>query len=501
MGYQDMTQNAHGPMCVFLDNNPKKIKFCGMPRATFKSSVGTVARNLQQLCQNRNRTKAIFNEAAKNAQNFLRAIRQTAENNRVFRTFYSDLIPRDTKRVRWNDTELDFNREIVRPEPSISAHGITSTIVSQHWDDLTFDDIVSEEAAASEKVMQDATDRASKFRSLMVHPTESTLTLMFTRWGFADAYAKLLRDIGPFAGLMIRGAIENDEPIFPERLGWDVLSQIRTEIGEYMFSCLYMNNPRNTEVQDFNVNDLRFFSLVETSEGDVVILLTEDGREFRRYRLSQCEIYATVDLAPAEKITSDRNSVSVCAITPNGEALVLESWAKRCSPIDLMTHIFYLHRRFKPKKWGVENVAYQASFKYFIRDYAEREDLYLNVVPIAATGKKETRIRGLQPIAATHRLYVQPTQHILRNELADFPLGEHDDAADSLSMQLQLWENQMSPKRWDRYRKSEQLVLAEIDRQAQISDSRYLGDVPDLDDNQDYVPREEPVEEWFFPIS
>jgi hypothetical protein len=68
-------------------------------------------------------------------------------------------------------------------------------------------------------------------------------------------------------------------------------------------------------------------------------------------------------------------------------------------------------------------------------------------------------------------------------------------------MQLQLWENQMSPKRWDRYRKSEQLVLAEIDRQAQISDSRYLGDVPDLDDNQDYIPREEPVEEWFFPVS
>lgn len=515
-GFNAMTERAHGPMCVFLDaQQPKfdengvqigvfKIKGCGMPRATFKSSIGTIARPLQQLCQNRNRTKAIFNEAATNAQGFLRSQRQIAEGSKVFRTFWSDLIPRDYKKVRWNDSQLDFNREIIRPEPSISAHGITGTLVSQHWDDLVFDDIISEEAAKSEKVMNDATDRARKYRSLMVDPEDSTLSIMFTRWGFADTYSVLFRDIGADMVLLLRGAIENDEPIFPERLGWKTLAKIRREVGEYMFSCLYMNNPRNIEVQDFNVDDLRFFELRESGDETLVILFDGDGREFRRYNLDQLQIYGTVDLAAAEKTTSDRNAIAVCGICPTGESVVLESWAKRCTPIELMTQIFFLHRRFAPQKWGIEDTAYQKAFKYFVRDYADREDLYLNVVPVSIPrgggGKYKPHIRGLQPIAATHRLYIQAHQHILRNELADYPLSEHDDAADSLALQLQLWENQMSPQRWRRYKEIEAEVIADIEDQARLFKSEFLdGDVRDPDDNLDYRMTHGPVEEWSFP--
>lgn len=510
-GFNAMTERAHGPMCVFLDGKQRKadgqiakIKGCGMPRATFKSSIGTIARPLQQLCLNRNRTKAIFNEAATNAQGFLRSQRQIAEGSKIFRTFWSDLLPRDTKKVRWNDSQLDFNREIIRPEPSISAHGITGTLTSQHWDDLIFDDIISEEASKSEKVMNDTTDRARKYRSLMVDAEDSTLTIMFTRWGFADTYSVLFRDIGADMVLLLRGAIENDEPIFPERLGWNTLAKIRKEVGEYMFSCLYMNNPRNVKVQDFNVDDLRFFELREVGGDQMVVLFDGDGREFRRYYLHQLDIYGTVDLAPAETSSSDRNAVAVCGICPTGEAVVLESWAKRCTPIELMEHIFYLHRRFEPKKWGIEDTAYQKAFKYFVKDYADREDLYLNVVPVSIPrgggGKYKPHIRGLQPIAATHRLYVQAHQHILRNELADYPLGEHDDAADSLALQLQLWENQMSPQRWKRYREHEQAIIHEIESEQKF-DLALLGHgQQDQDDNFDLVQTEGPTDHWYFPV-
>lgn len=513
-----MTERAHGPMCVFLDAKQPKfdeaglqvgvfmIKGCGMPRATFKSSIGTISRPLQQLCQNRNRTKAIFNEAASNAQGFLRTQRQIAEGNKTFRTFWSDLIPRDTKKVRWNDSQLDFNREIVRPEPSISAHGITGTLTSQHWDDLFFDDIISEEAAKSEKVMNDATDRARKYRSLMVDPEQSTLSIMFTRWGFADTYSVLFRDIGSDMVLLLRGAIEEDEPIFPQRLGWKTLAKIRREVGEYMFSCLYMNNPRNVEVQDFNVDDLRFFELRETDGEQLVVLFDSDGREFRRYYLNQLTVYGTVDLAAAETSASDRNAIAVVGICPTGEAVVLESWAKRCTPIELMTHIFYLHRRFAPTKWGIEDTAYQKAYKYFVKDYADREDIYLNVVPVSVPrgggGKFKPHIRGLQPIAATHRLYILPTQHILRNELADYPLGEHDDAADALALQLQLWSNQMSPARWNRYREIEAEVIQDITAQAQLFNPAYLGgEIRDPGDDMDLRQRYSPTEDWVFPAA
>jgi hypothetical protein len=85
--------------------------------------------------------------------------------------------------------------------------------------------------------------------------------------------------------------------------------------------------------------------------------------------------------------------------------------------------------------------------------------MYLNVVPIKAIGKKELRIRGLQPIMATGRMYLDPKSMLLRQEMADFPLGEHDDVLDALSMQQQLWRGIMSPERWQKYKESEKRLF------------------------------------------
>ncbi len=485
MGFTDMTMRAHGPMCVFLDHNSKQIKAAAMPRATFKSSIGTVARNLQKLTQSPNRTRLLVNESGGNVEKFLGMIRETAERNEMFRALYSSLIPRDFRKVpAWNSERLFFNREVNKPEASITSIGILGTWTSQHYDDITFDDLISEDAARQDKTMRETFERAKKFRSLFVHPTDSTLTILFTHWAFNDVYQQLFRIINPkLLAKLIRGAVEDDGPIFPERLSLEVLADIRQEIGEYDFSCLYMNNPRNVDIQDFNVNDLRFFTI--SDDRTHVILFDGDGNEHKRYHISQLDITATVDLAAAESGKSDRNAVTVCGCTPGNEALVLESWASRCTPIKLMEKIFELHRLWSPRVWGIEDVAYQAAYKHFVAFFAEHEDLYLNVKPIKALKRKETRIRGLQPVAATHRLYLQAGQLILRNELADFPLGAHDDAADSLSMQLQVWQTQMSERRWKRQAEVEQQVLSEI-HSANLSLSGIHVDPDEVD--LDYRP-------------
>ena len=83
----------------------------------------------------------------------------------------------------------------------------------------------------------------------------------------------------------------------------------------------------------------------------------------------------------------------------------------------------------------------------------------MHVQDIPAKGKKEHRIRGLQPVAATGHLYILPTQHILRGELSEFPLGQHDDVLDALAMQLHLWRGLLSPERMERYKRSEDRLL------------------------------------------
>jgi hypothetical protein len=98
----------------------------------------------------------------------------------------------------------------------------------------------------------------------------------------------------------------------------------------------------------------------------------------------------------------------------------------------------------------------------------------------------------LQPIMAVNRLYIDATSHLLRSEMADFPLGEHDDLVDALAMQLQLWQGRMSPEYWERYKGEEQKLLNRI-RRGNLS----LVDAPatswDLEDTDD---DDEPTDEW-----
>jgi hypothetical protein len=218
LGYRDMTRHCHGPMCTFLDQHPALHKLILHPRGTFKSSVGCIARRLQGVCRNVESRALIANETATNAEGFLGAIKQHAEGNRRFRALYSELIPPDTRRVEWNQQELTFYRQGAYVEPTLSAIGMTGAWTSRHFNHITFDDPISEEAAKSELVMRDVITRISKVFSLMTNPDKDTFDLIGTRWAFFDVYSYMTEWLGDDLARFARGALEDGESIFPELL-------------------------------------------------------------------------------------------------------------------------------------------------------------------------------------------------------------------------------------------------------------------------------------------
>lgn len=442
LGYKDMTHDCHGPLCVYINTNKAQFKLILHPRDTFKTSVVTISGNLQKyLCDHEERI-LIGNESATNAERFLRAIRQHAESNRVFRALYSEVIPNDTRRVRWNDSELDFVRQGHYPEPTFDSIGMTGSVTSRHYTHICFDDPISEEAVKSPLVMQDTINRMSALTALLTKPEYNTVWLVGTRWALHDVYSWYEKTFALRLSKFARGIVEEGKIIFPELISEEMLAIKRSAMGEYKFSCLMMNNPRNDDLQDLNVQDLRFFS--ETTD-ECVAYTDRDGAD-RRVRISDLDVTVTVDLAPAERTTSDRNAVVALGVTPWNEALVLEAWGARCTPLELIEKLFDLHKRYHPRRYGIEGVAYQKAFKYFLKQECERRGEFMRVEELKAVGKKEIRIRGLQPIMATGRLFIKGNQHLLRNEMADFPLGEHDDVVDALAMQLQMLRGQLSPE-------------------------------------------------------
>lgn len=459
--YKDLTLSCHGPLAEFLDTNKSRFKLILQPRGHFKTSLCTISRTLQKIVTNPEERILIVNESSGNSEHFLNTIKAHVETNRIFRALYPESCPKDTKKIRWSASELDFPRSGSYPEPTVTGLGMTSALTSQHFTHLCIDDPISEEAAKSEKVMHDAITRIDKVISLMVKPEVDSFDLIGTPWALHDVYSYFQSAYGGKLARFIRGAIEDDQPIFPELISLETLAQARRNMGEYMFSCLYMCNPRNADVQDFNIDDLRFWHYIE--EGEYIVLSDPAGIQDKVVATSSLDISVTVDLAAAEKITSDRNAIVTVGVTPSGDAIILDAWGKRCSPLEVIQKLFELQKRYHPRVVGIEDVAYQKAFKHFVKAEADREGIYLNVRPITAKGKKELRIRGLQPILATGHLYALPTQHLLRNEMSEFPLGQFDDVLDALSMQQQLWRGIMSPQRWTKYKESEKQLLRRID--------------------------------------
>lgn len=460
LGYRDLTEKCHGPLCTWLDDNPSRYKVVLHPRGTFKTTIN-IGRVVQKITQDAENRILLANEVATNAEHFLFIIRQHAETNRRFRALYSHLIPSDPK--RWSQTELMFNRKGIYAEPTVDSIGMTGAMTSRHYTHMTFDDLISEEAAKSQRVMDDTITRFAKIHSLMVNPEKDTFDLVGTRWAFYDIYSYAMARFGKEIARYIRGAIEDGESIFPERLSMEILAQIRDDPvlgGEYNFSCQYLNNPRNVAVQDFNVQDLKFWKWAADEES--VVLFDRKGEVERVVELNELDVTTTVDVRYGEKISSDRDAVVTCGTTENGDAIVLDAWGKRGNPLEVVAYLAQTIRRYNPRCIGVQKVGYEMSLKWHLQAECERQGLYAHVVPVRPGGPAKSHIRGLQPVAATGHLYILPTQHGLRTELSEYPLGRYDDVADALALQLQLWRGLLSQERMRKYKESEARLLRRI---------------------------------------
>lgn len=461
VGMKDTTIKCHGPISVFLDHNPAQFKFILVPRDHLKTSHVTIAGCLQKVVQDPEHRIAIFNAVGRKAANMLLTIRSIAESNRVFRALYSSVIPQDTRMGRWNSDGLDFRREGSYQDPTISAYGMESTATSSHFTHQCWDDPIEEEAYKSPNVMADAITRMSGIQALMDTPYKDTVWVVGTRWALNDVYAHYMRVWAGRSAKLIRSVVENGEIIFPEKMGsFEDLAFKQSTMTPYRWSCWYMNAPRDESLQTFNTADVKFWAWGTNEE--TVVLRDKMGNIHRVVPFDKLDVTVTVDLAGAEKATDDRNAVVTTGVTPWGEAIVLDAWAERCTPMVVMEKLFELKRRFSPRVFGIEDVAYQKAFKWFLKTEADKRGVWFNVFPIKARGKKEVRIEGLQPLAATGRLWVHPKHFMLLQEAQEFPLGAHDDLIDALSMHQQLWLGIMHPDRWQKLKDAESAMVARI---------------------------------------
>ena len=436
VGFEDLVPGIHGDMCRWIER-PTRRKLGLVPRDHLKTSIWTIADTVRRIAVDPNIRILIGNETATNAAHFLRRIQAVFERSELFRWLFPEIIP-DPQKTKWSETEMLVPRSQDFPESTVEAMGVGGAVVSRHYTHIKLDDLVGKEASESVDVMRKTIDWYLYTESLLVKPT-NPIDVYGTTWTFKDLYS-WIQEHEIDVDLFHRKAIDpRGRVLWPERFPLDELNRIRAKIGSFKFSCQYLNEPFDPEHMTFDPGWLRFYELSGWApDDDGAQLLSVIGQP----KPSKVVPVILIDPAISEKSYAARSAVVCAGLDETERIFVLEAWAERCQPLQMIDKVFEMAERWDPMLVAVEGVAYQRALKGFMEAECLRRKRWLNIREVRPGSRegKETRIRGLQPYAERGKLWLRrSTCKLLVEEFESFPLGETVDLLDALGYGPQVW--------------------------------------------------------------
>ena len=186
LGYKDVNERTHGDMIAALES-PTKRKLIVMPRGTFKSSIGVVAYSIWSLIKNPNERILIDSEVYSNSRNFLREIKAHLQSPRFMQLFG------DWKTDNWNEGEITVAaRTEIHKEASISAGGIGTVRVGQHYSIIIGDDLNSGNNSATTEG-QDKVINHYRLNMAILEP-DGVYEIIGTRYAVNDVIGFILEN-------------------------------------------------------------------------------------------------------------------------------------------------------------------------------------------------------------------------------------------------------------------------------------------------------------------
>jgi predicted phage terminase large subunit-like protein len=120
---------------------------------------------------------------------------------------------------------------------------------------------------------------------------------------------------------------------------------------------------------------------------------------------------------------------------------ILDTWADRIAPDQLINRIFDTNARYRPNVFGIDASGPQVIFSQTLQREARERGLKIPLRPIALHADKTFSIETtLQPIAAQGRLFRPPIErcHSFESEWNQFPDGFYKDQLDALACAIRL---------------------------------------------------------------
>jgi predicted phage terminase large subunit-like protein len=433
MKWPDLYEPLHRKVCNFIqDNIKKKMILLLLPRGTFKSTVVTVSYPLFRIAGNPNSRGLLANATYPMATSFLSQIKSTLEKNEGFRNIYGDM---STDAPIWREEAIALNTEdsFRSKEPTLTALGVGSNYTGKHFDYAILDDLVNRDNIGTMDRIEEVKNFYKDVLDL-VDPDENNhkqIIIIGTCWHQSDLYSWIedpetgisddfaimkLPAFGKFSGDRWEGEWGKDELLFPARLNWETMENLKRSQGTSHFSAQYLLNPVPEESATFK--NFRYY----------------DKSDIKGLKLN---IFIAVDPALTEKKESDYSAMVCVGIDSQNNWYILDLWRDKVNPKKLIDQIFFWDAIHKPISTAIESTAFQKTIRFFLSEEMKKRGHYIPIKELVHTDRsKEERIKGLEPRCEAGAVFFNKddnlTKYIL-DEMRRFPKGKNDDLIDALA--------------------------------------------------------------------
>lgn len=479
-------------MCDHVQVPPQKLEkhendFCMLlePRGTMKTTFCLIGKSVWLLAKDVDKRLLIVSSTHEEAKKRLKAIKEQMERNALVSFFYRELAQNAKSKVAWKaESVIVSGRRKINIEPSIDTAGRGTDCTGNHYDDVLIDDIENDKTVISEEEIAN-TKRYIARLSPCINPKDSTMSIYGTRWSFGDVYSMIKgedeEDRGRYDFFRIRekSAYNVDGSLYyPERLDEKELTRQKKMLGNYLFSCNYLNNPVATEDQAFPpANTMMWYgSFVREGTAKYVKIekVSKYGDPFYEWKEEdekvQIRPLILVDPALSEDIQACYSAIIVAGKDLDKNRIwVLDAVRlKSEDPHILIKQMLILCAKYDPMSIVIEDVAYQRSIKSYFEEEMKKQGLYIRIDSVGRSDRrsKTERILGLSSFWKSDSIFL-PVMHqtgenmfdspirALKDELYRFPKSRTLDMADALSRINDVDYASQSKSRYDDLKKLE----------------------------------------------
>jgi len=483
--YDLLSPNFHGSYTRWLGrtrNNRFRIQL--LARGHYKSTIATIGESCQIAlpCDGREdeieypwslgpTVKILIgHENRESAARFLFEITEAFMSKPLMLALYPECVP-SKRNQRMNKWELELPRKSSSKEPTFDTIGVEGAAQGRHYNRLKFDDLVGEKARDSETVMKGVLGWFNNCLSLTTRFKIDGWDLIGTRWSALDVYGHAIKTYGvnladsivnvPHddykdgkAAAYIRGAIENELPVFPEEFDLDTLGIIRQD--RKVWAAQYANNPKESGLTTFDPKWLKTYNVKGSN------LYIFEGKATRKVDVWKLQRYILIDPSLGETESADETGIVVTGVDEHFNIYILETVKKRLIAPELIDLMFRLYTKWNPKWLSMEEVIFSAVYKYWFQRECRQRGVNPSIYPYKPGSKRSkiARIEGLANYFSSGQIYISEGMHDFRDEYEWFPLGSSEHLLDALAQGPELWVPEAVQHQMDDYAAAEEELMA-----------------------------------------